>query len=103
MTVPILSVRDLTIRYRTKEAVTYAADHVSFELQRGKVLALIGESGAGKTTAAMSILKLLPPQTDILSGEVHFDGQDLLATDDRSLRTIRGSRIAMISRTRSPG
>jgi len=96
MTVPILSVRDLTVRYRTKEAVTYAADHVSFDLQRGKVLALIGESGAGKTTAAMSVLKLLPPQTDILSGEVHFDGQALLATDDRNLRTIRGSRIAMI-------
>ena len=93
---PIISVRDLSVRYRTKESVVYAAEGVSFDLHRGKVLALVGESGAGKTTAGMSVLRLLPPEAEILSGEVLFEGANLAAMDERSLRAIRGRRIAMI-------
>jgi oligopeptide/dipeptide ABC transporter ATP-binding protein len=93
---PIISVRDLTVRYRTKESTVYATEGVSFDLEPGKVLALIGESGAGKTTAGMSVLRLLPPEAEVLSGEVLFDGVNLAAMDERMLRTVRGRRIAMI-------
>ncbi|MGI8925597.1 MAG: ABC transporter ATP-binding protein [Tepidiformaceae bacterium] len=96
MAEPIVSVRDLSIRYRGKEAAVYAVEHVSFELEPGKVLALVGESGSGKTTAAMALLRLLPQQAEILSGEVWFEGQDLLIIPEHDLRTLRGRRIAMI-------
>ena len=92
----IISVRDLSVRYRTRDAVVHAVERVSFDLERGKILALVGESGSGKSTAAMSILRLLPPDADILSGEVWFEGQDLVRGDDKELRTLRGRRIATI-------
>jgi oligopeptide/dipeptide ABC transporter ATP-binding protein len=96
MSEPIISVRDLSIRYRTKESRVYALEGVSFDLYRGQVLTMVGESGSGKTTAAMSILRLLPPEAEVLGGEVWFEGRNLLALDDRHLRPIRGRRIAMI-------
>jgi peptide/nickel transport system ATP-binding protein/oligopeptide transport system ATP-binding protein len=92
----IVSVRDLSVRYKTREASVHAVDHVSFDLQRGKVLALVGESGAGKTTVGMSLLRLLPSEAAILSGSVAFDGDDLVSLDDKKLRSVRGRRIAMI-------
>lgn len=96
MNEPIISVRDLTVRYRTRESVTYATDGVSFDLHRGQILTLVGESGCGKTTAGMSILRLLPGEADVLSGTVHFDGANLMEMSDRELRPVRGRRIAMI-------
>jgi oligopeptide/dipeptide ABC transporter ATP-binding protein len=96
MSETIISVRDLTVRYRSRDSVTFAVDRVSFDLERGKVLALVGESGSGKTTAAMSILRLLPPDAEIISGSALFDGNDLIATPDKELRTFRGRRIATI-------
>ena len=92
----VLSVRDLSVRYRTREGPVYATQRISFELKAGEVLALVGESGCGKSTAAMSVLRLLPPEADVLSGQVAFDSQDLLALEDRELRTIRGRRISTI-------
>lgn len=96
MTEPIISVRDLTIRYRTKESRVYAVEDVSFDLFPGQVLTLVGESGSGKTTAGMSILRLLPQEAEVLQGRVLFEGRDLMAMDDRQLRPLRGPRIAMI-------
>ena len=96
MTEPIISVRGLTVRYRTRDAESYAADDVSFDLFPGKVLALVGESGSGKTTAGMALLRILPPEADVLGGQVRFEGEDLAAMDDRELRGFRGRRIAMI-------
>ncbi len=94
----ILDVRNLTVRYRGRDAdaTVHAIDQVSFSLERGKVLALVGESGAGKTTAGMSILRLLPQEGEILSGEVYFEGSDLLRMPEHDLRDLRGRRIAMI-------
>ncbi len=92
----VLSVHNLSVRFKTKEQTTYAVDDLSFELQRGKVLALVGESGSGKTTAAMSILRLLPMEAEVLGGRVEFEGQDLLAVGEEQLRSMRGRRIAMI-------
>jgi oligopeptide/dipeptide ABC transporter ATP-binding protein len=96
MSDPIVSVRDLTIRYRTRDAAIYATEQVSFDLRPGQILTLVGESGSGKSTAGMSILRLLPGEADVLSGSVMFEGHDLLSLDERSLRPIRGRRIAMI-------
>lgn len=93
---PVLRVEDLTVRYKTREQTVYATDGVSFDLHRGKVLALVGESGCGKTTAAMAVLRLLPQEAEVTSGSILFDGDDLLSVDDRVLRTIRGRRIATI-------
>ncbi len=96
MTEPIVSVRDLTVRYRTRESITYATDRVSFDLRRGEILTLVGESGCGKSTAGMSVLRLLPGEGEVVGGEVWFDGQDLMRMNDKDLRPIRGRRIAMI-------
>lgn len=96
MTDPIISVRDLTIRYRTKESTVYAVESASFDLFPGQVLTLVGESGSGKTTAGMSILRLLPQEAEVLGGQVLFEGRNLLAMEDRQLRPLRGRRIAMI-------
>ena len=96
MTEPIVRVRNLSVRYRTRDAVTYAVENASFDLHEGRVLAVVGESGSGKTTAAMSILRLLSQDADVLSGEVLFDGHDLLTMNDKDLRTYRGRRIATI-------
>ena len=93
---PIISVRDLTVRYRTRESVTYATDGVSFDLHRGQILTLVGESGCGKSTAGMSVLRLLPGDADVESGQVWFDGRDLMAMNDKELRPVRGRRIAVI-------
>ena len=93
---PIVSVRNLSVRYRTRESTTYAVENASFELHAGKVLAVVGESGSGKSTAAMSILRLLSQDAEILSGEVWFDHKNLLALGDKELRTIRGRRITTI-------
>lgn len=93
---PVISVRDITIRYRSKDSVLYAVDGASFDLERGKVLALVGESGSGKSTAGMSILRLLPGRAEIVSGRIDFEGQDLLSMSERELRSIRGRRISMI-------
>jgi oligopeptide/dipeptide ABC transporter ATP-binding protein len=96
MTGPILRVSNLSVEYHAKEDVTYAVDGVSLELHEGEVLALVGESGCGKTTVAMSIPRLLPLEGRIASGSVEFKGQDLLKLHDNHLRTIRGRQISMI-------
>jgi len=96
MSSPILSVRDLTVRYKTKEGTVYAVQNASFELAPGKVLTLVGESGSGKTTAGLSLLRLLPPEGEVVSGSVLFEGQDLFGLDDRELRALRGRKVAMV-------
>jgi len=93
---PVVSVQGLSVRYRGKEATTYAVEDASFNLERGKVLALVGESGSGKSTLGLSILRLLPWQAEISSGHIFFGGLDLATIEDESLRSVRGRRIAMI-------
>lgn len=96
MTAPLISVRDLSVQYRTREGTIHAVDDISFDLRPGKVLALVGESGSGKSTAAMSILRLLPAGTSSFSGTVLFEGQNVLELSDNELRTLRGRRVSMI-------
>ena len=92
----LVSIRDLSVRYRSRDEAAYALDQVSFDVERGQVFALVGESGSGKTTIGMSIINLLPDEADILGGEVWFGDQNVLTLDERSLREIRGRRVTMI-------
>lgn len=94
---PLLSVRDLTTRFRTDRGQVTAVDRVSFDVAAGETVAIVGESGSGKSVTAMSILRLIPdPPGRIESGEILFDGQDLLKLTDAGIRAVRGDRIAMI-------
>ncbi len=93
----LLSVRDLTVDFRTEAGVVTAVDRVSFDLRAGEILALVGESGCGKSTAALAMLRLIAnPPGRIAGGEVRFRGIDLLRASDAAIRAIRGNRIAMI-------
>ncbi len=93
---PILRVTGLTMHYRTRQGEVKAVDGVSFDLERGQVLGLVGESGCGTTSVAMSLMKLLPDNASLLGGQVLLDGQDLVPMGEDELRRYRGRRIAMI-------
>ena len=93
---PILQVKDLTMHYQTRQGTVKAVDGISFELARGEVLGLVGESGCGKTSIAVTLMKLLPDNALIVKGQVLLDGQDLMTMDDTTLRTYRWRRISMI-------
>ena len=92
---PLLAVEHLTAAYRTGEGVLPAVRDVSFELHAGEVLALVGESAAGKTTVAQAILGLLPQQASI-SGDVRYRGASLQSLSAEDLRRVRGEEIAII-------
>ena len=93
---PLLSVKSLRTEFDMSEGTLLAVDDVSFEVQRGEIFSIVGESGSGKTVTAMSIMGLIAPPGKIISGAVHFDGQDLRSLSERDLRAIRGSEISMI-------
>lgn len=93
----LLSVRDLAVEFATEDGIVRAVNDVSFDVRRGDLLAVVGESGAGKSVMAMSILRLLPaPPAHISGGQILWRGEDLLQVDQKRLREIRGNEIAMI-------
>ena len=93
----ILEVRDLVVEYHTDSAVIYAVNGVNMVVKRGETLGLVGETGAGKTTIARSILRILQkPPAKFVRGEVIFKGQDLTQISEAEMRKIRGNQIAMI-------
>jgi peptide/nickel transport system ATP-binding protein len=95
--IPFLSVRDLVVEYRSGGQEIHAVNGVSFNLQRGKTLGLVGETGAGKTTIAKTILRILPtPPAIVKSGEVYLNGEDILKISEKEMRKIRGRKISMI-------
>lgn len=92
-----LSVRDLSVEYSADGAVVKAVSGVSFDLEKGKTLGLIGETGAGKTTIAKAILRILPePQATITSGEMLLEGEDLCSMPEKDMLKVRGKKISMI-------
>src|SRR2546426_3105299 len=95
---PLLEVRNLSTHYVSAGGtrVTRAVDDVTLTLEAGATLGIVGESGSGKTTLALSLLRLLPPAGRIVSGEISFEGEDLLRKSNAEMRRIRGKRIAMI-------
>jgi oligopeptide transport system ATP-binding protein len=93
----LLEVKDLRTYFQTEDGLVKAVDGISFNLKRGETLGIVGESGSGKSVTNLSIIRLVPdPPGKIVSGEVVFDGQDLLLLSNESIRRIRGRRIAMI-------
>ncbi len=97
MSSPLLEVSDLSVIYKTYEGTVAAVNGLDFSLEAGKTLGLVGESGAGKTTTALSILGLVPsPPGIVTSGKILFSGQDLLALSEKEMKKIRGNRISMI-------
>ncbi len=92
----LLSVRDLQTTFFTEEGEVKAVNHVSFNLERGKVLGIVGESGSGKSVTAYSILRILDPAAKIVGGEVLLDGVDLVQLPEDEMRKIRGERISII-------
>ncbi len=92
----LLEVRDLQTHFFTRDGVARAVDGVSFSLDRGEILGLVGESGSGKSVTGFSILGLVDPPGRVVSGQIVFDGEDLVTAGEQALRHLRGKRIAMI-------
>ena len=93
----VLRISDLIVHYETKDGVCEALNNISFSLAKGESLGMVGETGAGKTTIALSILGLLPkPPANIISGRIEFKGENLLEKSPKEMRAIRGNDISMI-------
>lgn len=98
MSEELLSVKNLEVIYKSSGETVQAVNGINFSLNKGETLGLVGETGAGKTTTALAILRLLPERTGkILTGSISFDGKNLLELNDEEMRLkVRGKRIAMI-------
>ncbi|RZK87793.1 MAG: ABC transporter ATP-binding protein, partial [Methylobacterium sp.] len=93
---PLLSIESLQVHFRTPDGVNRAVDGVSFAIQAGETLAIVGESGCGKSVTAMSILRLLPEPPASIAGAIRFEGTNLLDLPTRAMRKIRGNDISVI-------
>jgi oligopeptide transport system ATP-binding protein len=96
MTDALLQIKNLSVSFQTERGVVRAIDGVSLHVDEGETLAIVGESGSGKSVTALSILRLLDDAAEVNNGEILFEGKDLLTLDNKSIRSIRGDRIAMI-------
>ena len=93
----LLEIRDLTVEYHTNGGVVHAVNGLNLEVAQGETLGFVGETGAGKTTTALSILNLLPrPQGKVLSGSVKYNGEEILNKSNKEMTRIRGEKISMI-------
>ena len=93
----IVEVKNLVVHYETDEGVVEAVNNVNLDIKKGEVLGLVGETGAGKTTIALSIMNLLPyPPAHVIQGEVLLEGSNLLEKDKKEMRRIRGKKISMV-------
>ena len=91
-----LSVRDLRVHFPTDDGLVKAVDGISFDVERGSILGIVGESGSGKSVTSQAILGLHTGTSAKLSGEIWFDGKNLLAASEKELRALRGDEIAVI-------
>src|SRR5436309_5835970 len=96
MTQPVLSVRNLKVEFVTRHSVLHAIDGVSFDIARGEVLGVVGESGAGKSVTGAAIIGLIDPPGRIAGGEIHLSGMRIDNLSPEEMRRIRGKRIGMV-------
>ncbi len=93
----LLNIKDLSIHYLTEDGDVRAVNNIDLELDAGETLGLVGETGAGKTTTALGIMRLVPnPPGEITSGKIEFEGRDLMEIPEEEMRMIRGNKISMI-------
>ena len=93
----VLEIRDLRVIYETDQSTVYAVNGVNLTVKKGKTLGLVGETGAGKTTTALSIMRLLPKKIGLIrEGSIHLDGHDIMELTESDMRLIRGDTVSMI-------
>ena len=92
----LLDVRDLSVRFNTRDGVVQAVSNLSFTVRRGETLGVVGESGSGKSVTSLAIMGLLNPATAVITGEILFEGRDLLKLKPNELRHVRGRDVSMI-------
>ena len=93
----LLEIKDLCVEYKTDEETVYAVNNLSLSINKGETLGLVGETGAGKTTTALSIMKLLPQKIGFIKkGTIYMNGQDIILKSEEEMRKIRGKDISMI-------
>ncbi len=96
-TTPVVEVKDLTIHYETDEGIVEAVNNVSLKIEKGEVLGLVGETGAGKTTIALGMMNLLPvPPSHVISGSILLNGEDIFKKSKHQMQKIRGNVASMI-------
>jgi len=94
---PLMEIKNLTTRFHTQDGTVNAVNGISYSLDHGEILGVVGESGCGKSVHALSIMRLIQiPPGEIAAGEVVFDGRDLLKLDEKEMRSVRGHEIAMV-------
>src|SRR4051794_161477 len=92
----LLEIKDLKVHFRTDDGLVKAVDGVSYTVDRGQTLGIVGESGSGKSVSSMTVMGLTRAPNAEITGEILFDGNDLLTASDADMRTIRGNDVAMI-------
>ncbi|MGC9469371.1 MAG: ABC transporter ATP-binding protein [Anaerolineae bacterium] len=92
----LVQIRDLSVTYHTRLGSLSAVENVSFDIYRGEILGLVGESGCGKSTMGKALMRLIAPPGEITGGRIVFDGEDIMAYDDDQMRDFRGRRVSMI-------
>lgn len=92
----LVKIEDLYVHYSSGKKIVRAVNGVSFEIRRGEALALVGESGCGKSTIAKAILRILPDRGAGMEGKILFDGEDIVTIPEKDMETIRGGRISMV-------
>src|SRR3982075_4310449 len=92
----LLEVQNLQTHFRTPGGINRAVDGVSFHVSQGETLAIVGESGCGKSVTAMSLMRLIPEPPGKVAGSVRFEGKDLLQFSEQEMRAVRGNDVSMI-------
>jgi len=92
-----LEVKNLSVEFHLRGKIVKAVSNLSWKLEKGNTLGIVGESGCGKSVSSLAILKLIPnPPGKISSGSIHYEGEDIVKISDRQIRDIRGKKISMI-------
>jgi ABC-type dipeptide/oligopeptide/nickel transport system ATPase component len=95
-----LEVKNLETRFKARSGYLHAVNGVSFSMQKGEMLGVVGESGCGKSVTMMSLIKLLPPSAQVTNGSVLLDGVELTTASKKEMNAIRGSKVGMIFQDR---